>query len=66
MEDRLQALELKLMDMEMSVEQLNQVVIEQQAVIERLDREVQICRQRLAEGDSPVAHASEEVPPPHY
>ena len=66
METRLETLELKMMDMEMTLEQLNAVVIEQRSTIEQLTLQIARCEQLLQASESPLADASEEVPPPHY
>jgi uncharacterized coiled-coil protein SlyX len=66
METRLENLELKLMDMEISVEQLNNVILQQQQTIERLTLKIERCEQLLQASESPIASAAEEVPPPHY
>ncbi|MEM7255975.1 MAG: SlyX family protein [Pseudomonadota bacterium] len=66
MEHRIEAVELKLMDMELALEQLNQVVISQQHTIDALNQKIERYKRQLEAMDSPVAPASEETPPPHY
>jgi len=66
LESRIQAVELKLMDMEISVEQLNEVVIRQEKTIAELTRKLEMYESQLQSLTSPVAKESEETPPPHY
>lgn len=65
-EKRIEVVELKLMDLELTVEQLNNVVIRQQQVIDLLTRKIEDYKRRLEAMDSQVAPDSEETPPPHY
>ena len=61
---RIDALEARYADQERTIEQLNETVTEQWAVIERLKREVGDLAERLedaASGPGPV-----DRPPPHY
>jgi len=64
--DRLQEVELKLMDLEVVVEQLNQVIIQHEGSIDRLSRQLDTYRQQLENATAAVAPLSEETPPPHY
>lgn len=66
MEQRIEAVELKLMDLELAIEQLNQVVLDQQQTIDTLNLKIERYRRQLEAMDSPIAPASEETPPPHY
>jgi SlyX protein len=66
MEKRIEDVEVRLAYLEATVEQLNQVVIEQQGRIDLLVREVQTLKQQLASGAEIVRPQSEETPPPHY
>ena len=61
-EDRLTELEMQFMHLEKRYEQLNEVVIEQQAAIERLTRELASLRESIQQPDA----AGDEPPPPHY
>jgi len=65
-DSRLQAVELKLMDLEVSVEQLNQVVIRHETTIDLLKRRVDEYQTLLQSVGIPVASSAEEPPPPHY
>ena len=60
---RLTEIETSLMHLEKLYEQLNEVVIEQQAQIERLQRELDAVREAAKDGDDSDAP---EPPPPHY
>lgn len=66
MDARLQEVELKLMDLEMVVEQLNQVIIQHEGAIDRLTRQLAAYQQQLENATSILAPQSEETPPPHY
>lgn len=66
MDERLQEVELKLMDLEMIVEQLNQVIIQHEGSIERLTLQLDVYKQQLENATSVLAPQSEETPPPHY
>ena len=66
MEERLQAVELKLMDMELTVEQLNDVIVRHEQTIAELTRKLEMYETQLQSLTSPVAKESDETPPPHY
>ncbi len=66
MEERIQAVELKLMDMEMTVEQLNEVIVRHEKTILVLTEKLELYQNQLQALASPIAKESEETPPPHY
>ncbi len=66
MEERLQAVELKLMDMELTVEQLNEVIVRHEQTISELTKKLEMYQSQLQSLTSPVAKESDETPPPHY
>ena len=66
MDSRIESVELKIMDLEVIIEQLNQVVIRHENTIDVLSRKVADYQQQLQAHNSPIAPASEETPPPHY
>lgn len=66
MEDRIQSVELKLMDMELAIEQLNDVVVRHENTISQLTRKLEMYENQLQALTSPVAKESDETPPPHY
>lgn len=66
MEERLQEVEIKLMDLELIVEQLNQVIIKHESTIEQLTLQLDVYKQQLDNATSVLAPQSEETPPPHY
>lgn len=63
---RLMNLELKLLDLEHTIDQLNTVVVRQQAQIDRLVRELQELAQRQPTGDSSGFRSLRDDLPPHY
>ncbi len=66
MEQRIQAVELKLMDMELTVEQLNDVIVRHEQTISELTKKLELYQTQLQALASPMAKESEETPPPHY
>lgn len=61
-DERLTALEERLMHQERLLEELNDIVTTQQSTIEKLQREIARLKDQLAEG--PTEDVDE--PPPHY
>lgn len=66
MESRIQSVELKLMDMEITLEQLNDVVVRHETTIANLTRKLKSYESQLQSLTSPIAKESDETPPPHY
>jgi len=66
MESRIQSGELKLMDMEITLEQLNDVVVRHETTIANLTRKLESYESQLQSLTSPIAKESDETPPPHY
>jgi uncharacterized coiled-coil protein SlyX len=67
MEKRLTDLEIQLMHQDNTIQQLNEVVIKQQQMIEKLTKDVaQIVEHLQAMTPSAVGEAEDEEPPPHY
>lgn len=63
-EDRLMAIEMALANQEKVIDDLNQVVIEQGKIIDKLTKQNKYLL-NLIERET-VKPLSEEVPPPHY
>ncbi len=61
-EERLVAVETKLAYAEDTVETLNDIVVEQRARLERLERRVAELSEQLAA----MTAAGDDAPPPHY
>ena len=67
LEERVTELEIKASFTEDTVEQLNQVIVRQQAQIDRLVRELVELRDRTAAaGDPGAARSLRDELPPHY
>ena len=66
-ESRIVDLEMRFMQQESTIEELNKVVISHQKVIEVLTRELELLKKQVqAASPSLIRDASEETPPPHY
>jgi len=67
MEERITELELRFMQQENTIQELNDTVCRQERVIERLEREQNFLREQLCLlAPSINRSAEEEEPPPHY
>lgn len=67
MEDRTTELEIRLTHLEDTIEVLNQTIIKQTNEIGSLQLQVSILEKKIKTSQSsPIAHESEETPPPHY
>jgi SlyX protein len=67
METRITELEIRLTHLEDTIEVLNQTIIKQADEINTLQLQVSLLEKKIkASQSSPVAHESEETPPPHY
>ncbi|PXZ08449.1 lysis protein [Gilliamella apicola] len=67
MNQQLELLETKVAFQEMTIEELNQMVVKLQADISKLKEQLMLLSQKLqATQTSNIANLSEETPPPHY
>ena len=67
MNQQLELLETKVAYQEMTIEELNQMVVKLQADISKLKEQLMLLSQKLqATQTSNIANLSEETPPPHY
>ncbi len=67
MENRVTELEIRLTHLEDTIEVLNKTIIKQHDEIDTLQIQVSSLEKKIkASQSSPVAHESEESPPPHY
>jgi SlyX protein len=67
MENRITELEIRLTHIEDTLDVLNQTVIDQHNLIDRLQLQLSILEKKLkAVATSNIALESEETPPPHY
>jgi len=67
MDHRVTELEIRLTHLEDTIDVLNKSTIQQHAEIDLLKLQIiQLERKLKAAQSSPVAHESEETPPPHY
>jgi len=54
------------MDLELTVEQLNDVIVRHENTISELTRKLELYQTQLQALASPIAKESDEIPPPHY
>ena len=68
MDQRVTELEIRLTHLEDTIDVLNQTIIKQGDEIYTLQVQIVELNKKLkaTQTDSPVAHESEETPPPHY
>ena len=67
MESRIVDLEMRFMHQESTIQELNEVVISQQKLIDKLTEEVELLKQQIKAANQPlIRDPSEETPPPHY
>ncbi len=67
MESRIVDLEMRFMQQDSTIQELNEVLISQQKQIEELSREVDLLKKQIrASSPSLIRDPSEETPPPHY
>ncbi|MCX8649821.1 SlyX family protein [Gilliamella sp. B2776] len=67
MKHQLELLETKVAFQEMTIEELNQMVVNLQSDISKLKEQLTLLSQKLqAIQVSNIANLSEETPPPHY
>ena len=67
MENRVTELEIRLTHLEDTIEVLNETIIKQHGEIDLLQIQVSALEKKIkASQSSPIAHESEETPPPHY
>ncbi len=67
MKERITDIEIHLMHQENTIQQLNDVVTRQQAMIEELQADVRLIMQQLRTiSPSAVREPEDEEPPPHY
>ena len=65
MENRITDLEIRISHQESSIDELTRTVLLQEDHIRKLQHEIDTIRNQVKEV-SIIAHASEEIPPPHY
>ena len=67
MKQRLELLETKVAFQDMTIEELNQMVMHLQADISKLKEQLMLLSQKIqANPSSNIASLAEETPPPHY
>lgn len=67
LQQQIAELEIKTTFQEGTIEDLNQALIEQQFIIDRLQQQVRLLAHKLTDlQPSNIASQAEETPPPHY
>ncbi|TCV88794.1 SlyX protein [Testudinibacter aquarius] len=67
LQQQLAELEVKITFQEGTIEDLNQAIIEQQFLIDKLQHQLRLIAHKLSDlQPSNIASQSEETPPPHY
>ena len=67
MDNRVTELEIRLTHLEDTIEVLNETIIKQHGEIDLLQLQVSVLEKKIKTSQSsPIAHESEETPPPHY
>jgi len=67
LENDITDLQIRLTHQESTLDELNQVIIDQQKAIDQLTLSVTQLNERMRSmADSNIAHQSDETPPPHY
>ncbi len=65
-EDRLTDLEIKASFMEDLVDRLNEVIVQQQQAIDRLQRELKMLQEQVAQAEPGSTRSLRDELPPHY
>ncbi|PJG84464.1 SlyX family protein [Conservatibacter flavescens] len=66
-EQRIAELEMKVTFQEMTIEELNQSLVEQQFLIDKMQLQLRYLANKLKDiQPSNIASQAEETPPPHY
>lgn len=67
MEERINELELRYMQQEQTIQELNEIVCRQDLILEHLQREFAALKEQFIVMSPSVSRdADQEVPPPHY
>ncbi len=67
MEERITELELRFMQQERTIQELNETVCRQEQIISRLERQVHLLSEQFREFDpAAIRGLDEEERPPHY
>ncbi|MFZ4859827.1 MAG: SlyX family protein [Desulfuromonadaceae bacterium] len=67
MEERINELEMRYMQQEMTLQELNEIICRQELTLERLQRDFAALKEQFLVMSPSVVHdADQEVPPPHY
>ena len=65
-DERLEALEIKMVYQEQTIAQLNEVIVAQHQRLDELEKICESLRERLLSFDEPGANLDVHEPPPHY
>lgn len=67
MEQRINELEIRYMQQELTIQELNEIICRQELILERLKRDFATLKEQfLTMSPSASGDSSQEEPPPHY
>ena len=66
MDSKITDLEIRITHQEAAIEEINDVLLKQHQLIEKLGNEVNMLQRQLMDIGGNVVDASKETPPPHY
>lgn len=66
MQEEIEELQIKVMMMERTVEELNAVITNQDLLLTKVTRRMEMLEQQMNNINAGIANEGEEPPPPHY
>ncbi|HIJ87513.1 MAG TPA: SlyX family protein [Desulfuromonadales bacterium] len=66
MEERINELEMRYMQQEMTIQELNEIICRQELTLERLQRDVALLKEQFLDMAPSVTRDADQEVPPHY